>query len=277
MNYFDVGLSHTECFPKKRHFSPPRFIPLSGLSRRYMGLDPIPKGELEEMIRRLSRPKTLPEMRSIVKECLEVRYTEGTGRFTGRKRMNERQYKQMVDRLYSGRSMHGEQRQISSEKVETQDDVASEEKPDGADSQDEKLVVSFETTIVEQTSKERQSRRDSSVHLKNRLIGASQTFNVASSDSQISSGDTSKIVILKGSLPISANGTGSVQSTKNNVTIQKGSETEKTVEARLRFNTKGVVVKKEHVRQFSEASVIDNAASNNRSPGVRSSRPGSMI
>ncbi|KAK3584015.1 hypothetical protein CHS0354_031405 [Potamilus streckersoni] len=242
-----------------------------------MGLDPIPKGELEDMIRRLSRPKTLPEMRSNVKECLEVRYTEGTGRFTGRKRMNEKQYKQMVDRLYSGKSFHGEQKQKCSEKAETQDDVTSEGKPEVVDSQDEKLGVSFETIIGEPMSKERLSRRDSSVHFKNRLMGASQTFKEASSDNQILSGDTSKGINLKSSLPISANGTGSMHSIKSNMTLQKGSETDKNVDIRLRLNTKGIVVKKEHVRQFSEHSVIDYVANNNRSPGVRSSRSGTMI
>lgn len=58
MNFIEVGLPHTEFVPTKKEFSPRRPIPMSGLSKRYMGLETLSKSELGSLIDRLSQPKT---------------------------------------------------------------------------------------------------------------------------------------------------------------------------------------------------------------------------
>lgn len=105
MNYLETGLPHTEFFPKKTFFSPPRSIPMSGLSRKYMGLEPVTKREINAIINRLSKPKKRPVQEDPIKIIREARpMTAGTGRFVGHKRMSSLQIEKMVARLYNRRS-----------------------------------------------------------------------------------------------------------------------------------------------------------------------------
>ena len=105
MNYLETGLAHTEFFPKKTFFSPPRCIPMSGLSRKYMGLEPVTKKEINITINRLSKPKKRPvDQEDPEKVLRETRpMVTGTGRFVGRKRMSNFQIEKMVARLYNRR------------------------------------------------------------------------------------------------------------------------------------------------------------------------------
>lgn len=57
MNFIEVGLPHTEFVPTKKEFSPRRPIPMSGLSKKYMGLETLSKSEMGSLIDRLSQPK----------------------------------------------------------------------------------------------------------------------------------------------------------------------------------------------------------------------------
>jgi hypothetical protein len=60
MNFIEVGLPHTEFVPTKKEFSPRRPIPMSGLSKKYMGLEALSKSEMGSLIDRLSQPKGSP-------------------------------------------------------------------------------------------------------------------------------------------------------------------------------------------------------------------------
>lgn len=73
---------------------------MSGLSRKYMGLEPVTKREIDVIINRLSKPKKRPVEDDPVKVIRETRPTiTGTGRFVGRKRMSRSQIEKMVARL----------------------------------------------------------------------------------------------------------------------------------------------------------------------------------
>lgn len=103
MNYLETGLSHTEFFPKKTQFNPPRFIPLCSLGRKYMGLEPLTKREIRQLSNRLSEPKR-PVGREDSPAIKEFRpKSTGTGRFVGEKKMDSFQIEKMVSRLYSRR------------------------------------------------------------------------------------------------------------------------------------------------------------------------------
>ena len=105
MNYLETGLPHTQFFPKKTFFSPPRSIPMSGLSRKYMGLEPVTKKEIDTISNRLSKPKKRSIDEDPTKVTREARpMVTGTGRFVGRKRMSSFQIERMVARLYNRRT-----------------------------------------------------------------------------------------------------------------------------------------------------------------------------
>lgn len=100
MNYLEVGLAHTEMIPKKTFFQPERFIPMSGLGRRYMGLDRLPENELNKLCDRLSQPRTT-SMTNITRATPQKKASK---RFGGAKRMTANNISDMVSRLYSARS-----------------------------------------------------------------------------------------------------------------------------------------------------------------------------
>lgn len=104
MNYLETGLPHTEFYPRKTEFKPPRFIPLCSLGRKYLGLEPLKKRELNDLINRLSEPKR-PLGQEEVPTVKDLRpKSTGTGRFVGEKKMDSFQIEKMVNRLYSRRS-----------------------------------------------------------------------------------------------------------------------------------------------------------------------------
>ncbi|KAH3822175.1 uncharacterized protein LOC127882296 [Dreissena polymorpha] len=108
MNYLETGLPHTEFYPRKTQFSPPRFIPLCTLGRKYLGLEPMSKQEVHELVKRLSEPKKAIELEepisgNDVRPLSASSVIPGTGRFVGRKKMNGFEIEKMVERLYSRR------------------------------------------------------------------------------------------------------------------------------------------------------------------------------
>lgn len=108
MNYLETGLSHTALYPKKTQFSPPRFIPLCNLGRKYLGLEPLTRREYEELINRLSEPKRPAgdnEEQSLLQAQARPMTSASNGRFVGQKRMSALQIEKMVKRLYSRRSL----------------------------------------------------------------------------------------------------------------------------------------------------------------------------
>lgn len=88
MNFIEVGLPHTEFVPTKKEFSPRRPIPMSGLSKRYMGLETLSKSELGSLIDRLSQPKTTPTGQESVEdtntEAKDGPKKRKSGRFLGK-------------------------------------------------------------------------------------------------------------------------------------------------------------------------------------------------
>lgn len=105
MNYLETGLPHTEFFIKKSSFKPPRFIPLCSLGRKYLGLEPLTKKELNILITRLSEPKKSLEIHDEAPATKEPQpQTLGSSRFVGQKKMTSFQIEKMVARLYSKRT-----------------------------------------------------------------------------------------------------------------------------------------------------------------------------
>lgn len=99
MNYIEIGLSHTEFVPTKKLFKIPKPLPMSGLSRRYLGLDGMKKNEIEGLCERLSKPK-----------CNNSKKENGhqdskpSSRFGGGKKMEGERMKNLIDRLYNSKS-----------------------------------------------------------------------------------------------------------------------------------------------------------------------------
>lgn len=103
MNFIEVGLPHTEFVPTKKEFSPRRPIPMSGLSKRYMGLETLSKSELGSLIDRLSQPKTTPTGQESVEdtntEAKDGPKKRKSGRFLGSKKMKKSDLDNMIARL----------------------------------------------------------------------------------------------------------------------------------------------------------------------------------
>ncbi|XP_045163075.1 uncharacterized protein LOC123527576 [Mercenaria mercenaria] len=106
MNYLETGLPHTDFVRRKTDFSPPRFIPLCSLGRKYRGLESLTKREMCVLVKRLSEPKRSSEVEDPTPDLTLVRRkaTPGTGRFVGQKKMSSFEIDKMVDRLYSRRA-----------------------------------------------------------------------------------------------------------------------------------------------------------------------------
>lgn len=108
MNFIEVGLPHTEFVPTKKEFSPRRPIPMSGLSKKYMGLETLSKSELGSLTDRLSQPKTTPTGRETAGET-NTDTKDGShkrkGRFLGSKKMKKSDLDNMIARL-SGSSQN---------------------------------------------------------------------------------------------------------------------------------------------------------------------------
>ncbi|XP_078338295.1 uncharacterized protein LOC144626877 [Crassostrea virginica] len=116
MNFIEVGLPHTEFVPTKKEFSPRRPIPMSGLSKRYMGLETLSKSELGSLVDRLSQPKSASSNRAQQPKSASSNNdnrapdkspTDGTantnqkskGRFLGSKKMKKSDLDGMIARL----------------------------------------------------------------------------------------------------------------------------------------------------------------------------------
>lgn len=57
MNYLETGLPLSDFVRRKTDFSPPRFIPLCSLGRKYRGLESLTRREVGVLVKRLSEPK----------------------------------------------------------------------------------------------------------------------------------------------------------------------------------------------------------------------------
>jgi hypothetical protein len=57
MNYLETGLPLSDFVRRKSDFSPPRFIPLCSLGRKYRGLESLTRREVGVLVNRLSEPK----------------------------------------------------------------------------------------------------------------------------------------------------------------------------------------------------------------------------
>lgn len=102
MNFIEVGLPHTEFVPTRKEFYPRRPIPMSGLSKRYMGLETLSKSEVGSLIDRLSQPKTTPTGRESIGDT-NTEAKDGPnkrkGRFLGSKKMKKSDLDNMIARL----------------------------------------------------------------------------------------------------------------------------------------------------------------------------------
>ena len=103
MNYLETGLPHTDFFPRKTDFRPPRYIPLCSLGRKYLGLEPLTRNEVKGIITRLCQPKRKVDQDDAEKSPREDLNLNQTRRFIGRKRMSSLEIEKMVDRLYGRR------------------------------------------------------------------------------------------------------------------------------------------------------------------------------
>lgn len=106
MNYLETGLPLSDFVRRKSDFSPPRFIPLCSLGRKYRGLESLTRREVGVLVNRLSEPKKSSAAEDSNLDITTVRRkaTPGTGRFVGQKKMSSFEIEKMVDRLYSRRS-----------------------------------------------------------------------------------------------------------------------------------------------------------------------------
>ncbi|XP_069114035.1 uncharacterized protein [Argopecten irradians] len=125
MNYLEIGLPHVNLAPKLT-VSPRPLLPVSGLSRKYLGIEGVSKKEVDSLVNRLSKPKTpRPSVRentnaedkiaSSKSPRRQISQQENTQpddnnqipkrtRFTGNKKMSVRDIGNMVDRLTRSKS-----------------------------------------------------------------------------------------------------------------------------------------------------------------------------
>ncbi|KAL4221384.1 hypothetical protein ACF0H5_019642 [Mactra antiquata] len=159
MNYLETGLPHTQFYRKKTEFSPPRFIPLCGLSRKYQGLEPLTRKEVDILIRRLSEPKKSQEGddQTSVSQ-IRPRSSPGSGRFVGQKKMSSLEIEQMVSRLCNKRPT--KDYPYESDTVEAEDIMRMTNRiDDSSDSEEEANII---TTEPEVSNSRRLFRRHSS-------------------------------------------------------------------------------------------------------------------
>lgn len=186
MNYLEAGLPHTQFFPKKTFFSPPRSIPMSGLSRKYMGLEPVSRREIETIINRLSQPKKRPVEEDPIKVIREARPTvRGTGRFVGRKRMSSVQIERMVARLYSRRSakdLVSEEELLDLDAVVPgpDDDLETADKDESVEAKQTEQIVT-----VEKQAERTVGERKNSILRKDSASGLRATMNVSFQDTEV--------------------------------------------------------------------------------------------
>lgn len=100
MNYIECGLLHTNLAPRLT-VSPRPLLPVSGLSRKYLGIEGLTKFELDSLVGRLSKPKSA---RSKNTEETSPANPTGKTRFTGKKKMSKVDISSMIDRLTKGGS-----------------------------------------------------------------------------------------------------------------------------------------------------------------------------
>ncbi|KAK3104988.1 hypothetical protein FSP39_014796 [Pinctada imbricata] len=103
MNYIEIGLPHSEFVPTRKEFTPRRLVPLSGLGKKYLGLEALSKTEIDSLVNRLSQPKPNNRETSHVKGSAHKE--NKTKRFTGRKRMSSDDMKSMIDRLTKSKNV----------------------------------------------------------------------------------------------------------------------------------------------------------------------------
>lgn len=149
---------------------------MSGLSRKYMGLEPVSRREIQMITNRLSKPRKRLEETDSTKVIRESRtMVDGTGRFVGRKRMSSLQIERMVARLCN--------RQASKE-AELEETL---EDPDMTQlEQDESVeIVEDEGSADEKQTEKPKNHRKYSILRKDSTIGLKANFNVSFRDSDI--------------------------------------------------------------------------------------------
>lgn len=105
MNYIEVGLPHSEFVPTKKAFiSPSKMLPVSGLSKRYLGLEGMKKTEIASLCDRLSKPKQTQSQELNFISLAENAQKPDRSRFVGKKKMSANAIQSMVDRLSKGKS-----------------------------------------------------------------------------------------------------------------------------------------------------------------------------
>lgn len=101
MNYSELGLPHSTLVPPMT-VSPRPLLPVSGLSRKYLGIELMSKTEVDSLIDRLSKPKRQNQNQEVNYASKEASSGNSNKRFVGRKRMTTRDISSMVDRLSKG-------------------------------------------------------------------------------------------------------------------------------------------------------------------------------
>ncbi|OWF56193.1 hypothetical protein KP79_PYT21545 [Mizuhopecten yessoensis] len=116
MNYLEIGLPHINLAPRLT-VSPRPLLPVSGLSRKYLGIEGVSKKEIDTLVNRLSKPKSPrpdelkhvnPEDKTHAPKCQQQENIQPDenivqrpkrSRFIGSKKMSVRDIGNMVDRL----------------------------------------------------------------------------------------------------------------------------------------------------------------------------------
>ena len=149
---------------------------MSGLSRKYMGLEPVSRREIQMITNRLSKPKKRPVETDPTKVIRENRtMVDGTGRFVGRKRMSSLQIERMVARLCS--------RQASKEEEFEESFQDPDMTPLGQDESAE--IVEDEGSGDEKQTEKYKDHRKMSILRKDIPVGLKANFNVSFRDTDI--------------------------------------------------------------------------------------------
>lgn len=149
---------------------------MSGLSRKYMGLEPVSRREIESITNRLSKPKKHLIEDDPIRVIRENRtMVAGTGRFVGRKRMSSLQIEKMVARLCNRQPMKD---------PEFDEDL---QEIDGTmPGQDENVeFVENEESADEKQTERTVGDRKNSILRKDSVIGLKANFNVSFHDTEI--------------------------------------------------------------------------------------------
>ena len=148
---------------------------MSGLSRKYMGLEPVSRREIQSITNRLSKPKKPPMETDPIRVLRENRtMVDGTGRFVGRKRMSSLQIERMVARLCN--------RQVSKEA----DLNETLPEPDVTFEQDESAeTVEEEGSADEKQTEKYKDHRKNSILRRDSTVGLKANFNVSFRETDI--------------------------------------------------------------------------------------------